>query len=168
MNIQNGKFVLNIVRKIDKLISIKYLSIIIISRMDRKRNSDSDSDSEYEDSQVSILNVFTAYYQKSYKKENISMLDEIKRDDYWTGTSHMMELFYTMLYNYKLYKTSNPDMIEIKDVGTIKAETCDELYGLYLNNQMIKICKTLLPLIIYIVEENLDRDSWNIVNLKLT
>ena len=121
---------------------------------------------EYEN-MVSLINVFQVYYRNLFnKKENETLFEDINYKDP-KSTNRSMELLYDEMYKYKINQ-DNPELITVYDIDQFnkKAEDCEELYILMIDNKENKICETLFPLISYMSRLEWTNINWSINSLK--
>jgi len=120
---------------------------------------------------IDFLNVFLVYYKKLHnKKSYIHMFhDIIYKND--TETNRCMEMLYNEMHKYEQSeKNEGKEIIiynyENEEIEKNELSKCRELYVLTLNDEPVKICEMLLPLIKYVSELKWSEISWSINKIK--
>lgn len=117
-----------------------------------------------EETYVDILNVFLTYYKRKYNIDNISLLDDIERDDDLDTNEQLEELYEAIEYYndfYQKHKTTPP--IVRKELVDIRNMT--NVYGLEIGNELIYISESLFALITYVSTLKWTELNWNIREL---
>lgn len=140
---------------------------------EEKQESDSEFDiNDYEvpieeskeQGQVALLNIFLIYYRQLFNKESpISMFDEIdpEIDD---STNRCLELFYEEIM--KLKEEPDENNLNLYDPKELNIDECSELYGMYIDNKLMKVCKYVIPIIEYLSTVDWLTINWSIRPLK--
>ena len=115
---------------------------------------------------VNLLNIFTCYYKKLFcKKETASIFEGIeyeKRD----STNRYMEFLYEEMFKYNKSNIEDKDVLYDPEDADIDINKCNELYALYVDNEIKYVSKFLLPLLYYLSEIKWLETEWNIMPLK--
>ncbi|AYV78816.1 MAG: hypothetical protein Edafosvirus36_6 [Edafosvirus sp.] len=114
---------------------------------------------------VDLCNVFQMYFKKLYnKKERLNILEGINAKDN-TSTNRGLELMYEEISKYK-ENMNNQTMIKLYDPEEIEIDKIDSLIGLMIDDDLVKVCPTLIPLLLYVLEFDWLNINWNIIPIK--
>lgn len=118
-----------------------------------------------EDNYMLLLNIFMIYYKKKNNIDKNIMTDE-------TLINKITKEFYFYIDEYKNNENDNTELIELYDSIEIEQDNMyifndnyDIVYMLYINECLEKWSPTLITLLMYILDENIDYDKWNITIL---
>ena len=105
---------------------------------------------------VDCMNICHIYFKNLFRKENENMFTNIDdKDEY--STNREMEFVYETMYKYNINLANNTKLCDIYEPNKINdylnKDEYDELYGLSLNNQIIKVCPSLFGIITYIAHQ---------------
>lgn len=103
-----------------------------------------------EDDLVSLLNAYFVYYKDSTGINITNFFDKVTDKN---PTNMCMELFYDHMNRYK--DETNEDNKLIATPGIYTIELCDEVYTLTTQSNTVLQCPYLIPLLYYIVTNNL-------------
>jgi hypothetical protein len=115
---------------------------------------------------INVLNIFTTYFKKKHSLEqNVTMFDNIDYDQD-DSTNKCMEFIYEEMYKYKKSNEVDKDTLYDPD-NNIDINTCKELYALFIENELIYICKYLVPLFEELAKNiNWADINWSVMPLK--
>ena len=114
-------------------------------------------------SSCELYNIFVMYYHRRYKIEKDFLFKELNDIDYKrqaTYDSNFMYEFIEEIQEYKKYK-DDYDMVGVFDSNDIDVD--GDVYELLIDFNQHKVCKTLIPLLQYI----LTLDNWETINWKI-
>lgn len=119
---------------------------------------------------IDCLNIGQLYFKSLFQKNKESMLEGTTvKDEYSTNRS--MEFMYEIMYKYNTNIANNSKLCDIYEPDQIqkylKAEEHEELFGLSLNNKLVKVSPSLFAIITYISHKvNWKHETWFIIPLK--
>jgi hypothetical protein len=115
---------------------------------------------------VNLLNIFTCYYKKLFnKKETASIFDGIDYDKK-DSTNRYLEFLYEEIFKFKKSTLEDKEILYGPEVDDIDINKCNELYALYIDNELVYMCKFLLPLLQDLSEKDWLEMNWSIMPLK--
>lgn len=103
-----------------------------------------------EEEWVSLLNVYFTYYKDSTNTNLSNFIDKVSENN---PTNMCMELFYDHMNRYNDEQNEDNKLIGIE--GIYSKETHDEVYTLVTQSNTTLQCPYLIPLLYYIVKNNL-------------
>lgn len=112
---------------------------------------------------VDIFNVSLMYYHKLYKKSG-NLFDNVDPNEE-ESTNKPLELFYENMTIYATNEKKDKKLIEIYDPENFDANKYDEVYGLFINNEIKKVSPTLFSLLIYLAELEWNEIDWTITKI---
>lgn len=117
-------------------------------------------------SNMDILNIFTIYYKRLYKKNNNEHMFEGIDYDKVDSTNTCMELFYEHLEKYRLYIEDHNECVlyEMEDTD-IPIDTFDECYILSINDKSY-LAPLLISLISHLSTMNWESLDWHLYKIK--
>ena len=118
------------------------------------------------ESGIEFLNIFRIYYKQLYSKDKSEDIFEDIDYENPESTNKWMELLFEEKLKHEIYEKKDPSKIEIMDVKEIDMETVDELYVLIIEDEYIKMCQSIFPLISYMIGEEWGTINWSINSLK--
>ena len=115
---------------------------------------------------VNLLNIFTCHYKKLFaKKESLKIFDGVDYEKL-NSTNRYMEFLYEEIFKFNKSTIEDKDVLYDPENDEIDINKCIELYALYVNNEIVYVCKFLLPLLHYLSEVKWLEVEWSIMPLK--
>ena len=110
-----------------------------------------------------LYNVYVLYYRRRYKTEKDFVFKELNDIDYKRQHTYDSDFMYEFIEEIQEYKKNkdNSDMVSVFDPNDIDVD--GDIYELLIDFNQHKICKTLIPLLKYI----LTLDNWETINWKI-
>lgn len=110
---------------------------------------------------VDLLNCFIIYYKKlNNVPEKVNMFENIDYDKL-SSTNKQMENFSALMD-----EATKNDTITIQDPDEVDITKVDNLYALMVDDDIIKVCTIVFPLLEFVTELEWNKISWSIVPLK--
>lgn len=124
-----------------------------------------DKDYEIYNDFFGILNVYTCYFKQLYNRpEKTTMFDGIDYEKQ-ESTNRCMESLYAEINKYNKCDRSDKDDLYGQD-NNINIDEIDELYGLYIDNDLKYLCICLLPILKHLVTLKWNEVNWSIIKIK--
>ena len=113
-----------------------------------------------------LYNVYVLYYHRRYKTEKDLVFKELNDIDYKRQHTYDSDFMYEFIEEIQEYKKNkdNSDMVGVFNPNDIDVD--GNIYELLIDFNQHKICKTLIPLLKYILTlENWETIKWKIEKL---
>ena len=115
---------------------------------------------------VNLLNIFTCYYKKLFAKKETSSIFEGIDYEKVGSTNRYMEFLYEEIFKYNKSTVEDKDVLYDPEDNDIDINKCNELYALYIDNEIKYVCKFILPVLQSLSEMNWLEVEWSIMPLK--
>jgi hypothetical protein len=126
-------------------------------------NLEAVSDEELQmEAYVDLINVSFTYYKGLFNKANENPFSNIDYEDL-SSTNRYQELFNEAIYIHKKLELKDKNLVEIYDPKSIDYKDHDEIYGLIIDDKIMKVSPSIFTIFKYVSDL-----EWNKINWKIT